>query len=102
MGIGAGRELDDDQRIAIAAVALTPITLVLDYRAGLSPVSRAVFYVPIGEGTGRPVVYEQLLGTTQILWLALGAAALTIQVGVRRSATAHSCRSPHSAASSSR
>jgi hypothetical protein len=70
------QELNVPERIAALGVLLTPFALLVDYRAGFSVSTSTVTYVPISEGGGRPATYEEVIGATQVLWMAAGAAGL--------------------------
>ena len=74
---GPLRPLSTPANIAVIGVLLTPLTLVLDYRVGSGVISDTVTYTPYAEGNSLPVSYEQVFGWTQVLWIALGAVALS-------------------------
>ena len=69
--------------IALAAVAMTPVALFLDYRGHTDFVASTVVYLPVGEDAGRPVEYAQIWGLTQAVWLAAGAGVLMLGGGRR-------------------
>ena len=74
---GPLRPLSAPANLALIGVLLTPLTLVLDYRVGSGVISDTVTYTPYAEGNSLPVTYEQVFGWTQVLWIALGAVALS-------------------------
>lgn len=70
-------DLRPAETLGLIAVGLTPLALLADYRLGLAPVVDTISFRPLVENGALPVIYQQLVGWTQILWISIGVAALS-------------------------